>query len=367
MMTILKYLLAMTVAAVPVQDKATLEIKEAFQLEARGNPTEAISRFARIYKSYPGTSQSEESLYEIFRIQNEKTRDYRAALDTADKFMEEFTRSRYIPAMRSRQDFLKKLSVSDSEPLGIFEEGVSNYFRNPDIYLKNIGDIPVKYPGFSIMDRIYLWLGDEYASRNNMEKAFEYYMGLVEKFPASESVADAKRAIANYYARKGEYAKAREAFIELSGSSKDHIRYEAVGKAERMARHLNRRTIFMVFCLILAVYLLYLALRIEWRKLTARVAWKSAFEILLLVPVLAFLCYLSRDSNPLVTDTLFKMCLGIPALIYVNNLYLSTARMSRMMRVLSPFLAGMACLMLTYMIMEGNDLVFILENSLRMR
>ena len=340
---------------------------DGYALERDGKFREAIARFRDIYVKDPGNSYADEAAYSEIRIYNEKLRDYATVLRLSSVFMDMYPQSRYAGRLSERLSFLKSLDSSDYEPLKIFEDSSSTYFKNPGVSLGRIEAIPLNFPSFRLLDRVYIWLGDEYGRKKEIEKSLLYYNTMLEKFPSSPLATACRRAIATLYFNNGDYRKARAVFYELTRSDDKSVKFEATGRVANMDRHIARRNYFFAFMAAIILFVIFIASSVPWKSLTGHMLKTASIELVFLVPILGFLYHLSGERNPPVTNSLLFILVCIPAMIFLNNIYLAGSRRPLALRIINPFAITIVSFLLIYVIMEKNDLVFTLEYTLRMR
>ena len=307
-------------------DPAEARFQEAVSLERAGKIEEALAALEEVCAGDPGHPLADDACFKLGSICDRRMHDYGRAVHYYEALAERFPSSRHAAWVKRRLSDLDRNRSAGDEPLARYERVLAEYAgRDKGELIAEMEGIIEAFPGFPLIGKIHLWLGEELSRLERWEEAETHYRRAVEIAPRGDEALMAQKAIGNLYYDRGEFSTARTYYAALENAGDPTWRRTGEQLVERMEDHIARRRIARGLAVFLTASILLLAVRISWRSVTLRELLSLHWELGALGVTGAALFILTEGKPGFIRVSVLTMTAATAGLVALSALCLNNS------------------------------------------
>lgn len=227
-------------------------LAEGIRQESLGRIPEALHGYGVLVRDYPGAEEAPEALYRIARIWQYDREDPQRALLTYLQLERDFPASSHVQGAReSVAQILKYDLRDDMQAIGYYQRLIEDQAGTPDRYRYEIADsyfrlenypqarielenLLAEHPGSALIEEGLHRKATILTLENRAVEAQQDWLRLIEQFPHSSYVSQARFNLARLLEEEGKLQEALEAYQQLEDFPRPRVLEEKI-------RHLLQR------------------------------------------------------------------------------------------------------------------------------
>lgn len=221
-------------------------LAEGIRQESLGRMSDALQEYAALVRSDPAAAEAPEALYRIARIWQFDHEDPRRALLTYLQLERDYPASTHVQSVHeSVAQILKYDLRDDMQAIGYFQRLIEEQAGTPDRYRYEIADSYVRlenypqarielenllaeHPDSALVEEALHRKATILILENRAAEAQQDWLRLIEQFPHSNYVSQARFNLARLLEEQGELEEALEAYQQLEDFPRPRVLEEKI-------------------------------------------------------------------------------------------------------------------------------------------